>query len=105
MTDSEQLAEIKALINHLTEDVESLKQETAKTNERVEAYQKDSQQSEIKALINHLTEDVESLKQETARTNDRVETYQKSSKQVVNLAFSLILAATAAIVIPTVLGR
>ena len=104
MTDSEQLAEIKALINHLTEDVESLKQETAKTNERVEAYQKDSQQSEIKALINHLTEDVESLKQETARTNDRVETYQKSSQQVVNLAFSLILAATAAIVIPTVLG-
>ena len=105
MTDSEQLAEIKALINHLTEDVESLKQETAKTNERVEAYQKDSQQSEIKALINHLTEDVESLKQETARTNDRVETYQKSSQQVVNLAFSLILAATAAIVITTVLGR
>jgi predicted nuclease with TOPRIM domain len=105
MTDSEQLAEIKALINHLTEDVESLKQETAKTNERVEAYQKDSQQSEIKALINHLMEDVESLKQENARTNDRVETYQKSSQQVVNLAFSLILAATAAIVIPTVLGR
>ncbi|PZV26942.1 MAG: hypothetical protein DCF12_07200 [Snowella sp.] len=59
----------------------------------------------MKALINHLTEDVESLKQETARTNDRVETYQKSSQQVVNLAFSLILAATAAIVIPTVLGR
>ena len=105
MTDSEQLAEIKALINHLTEDVESLKQETAKTNERVEAYQKESQQSEIKALINHLMEDVESLKQENARTNDRVETYQKSSQQVVNLAFSLILAATAAIVIPTVLGR
>lgn len=105
MTDSEQLAEIKALINHLTEDVESLKQETAKTTERVEAYQKDSQQSEIKALINHLMEDVESLKQENARTNDRVETYQKSSQQVVNLAFSLILAATAAIVIPTVLGR
>lgn len=105
MTDSEQLAEIKALINHLTEDVESLKQETAKTNDRVEAYQKDSQQSEIKALINHLMEDVESLKQENARTNDRVETYQKSSQQVVNLAFSLILAATAAIVIPTVLGR
>jgi flagellar biosynthesis/type III secretory pathway chaperone len=66
----------------------------------------DSEQlAEIKALINHLTEDVESLKQENARTNDRVETYQKSSQQVVNLAFSLILAATAAIVIPTVLGR
>jgi outer membrane murein-binding lipoprotein Lpp len=72
MTDSEQLVEIKALINNLVvdvegirSDVEGLKQETAKTNERVEAYQKDSQQSEIKALINHLTEDVESLKQES----------------------------------------
>ena len=52
-----------------------------------------------------LLQELESLKQENARTNDRVETYQKSSQQVVNLAFSLILAATAAIVIPTVLGR
>jgi hypothetical protein len=75
MTDSEQLAEIKALINHLVVDVEGIRS------------------------------DVEGLKQENARTNDRVETYQKSSQQVVNLAFSLILAATAAIVIPTVLGR
>jgi hypothetical protein len=66
----------------------------------------DSEQlTEIKLLINHLTEDVESLKQEITRTNDRVETYQKASQQVVNLAFSLILAATAAIVISVVLGR
>jgi len=66
----------------------------------------DSEQlTEIKLLINHLTEDVESLKQEITRTNDRVETYQKASQQVVNLAFSLILAATAVIVIPVVLGR
>jgi hypothetical protein len=48
---------------------------------------------------------VESLKQKITRTNDRVETYQKASQQVVNLAFSLILAATAVIVIPVVLGR
>ncbi len=66
----------------------------------------DSEQlAEIKLLINHLTEDVESLKQKITRTNDRVETYQKASQQVVNLAFSLILAATAVIVIPVVLGR
>jgi 23S rRNA maturation mini-RNase III len=75
MTESEQLAEIKELINHLTKDVEEIKK------------------------------DVEGLKEETLRTNDRVETYQKASQQVVNLAFSLILAATAAIVIPTALGR
>jgi hypothetical protein len=66
----------------------------------------DSEQlAEIKLLINYLTEDVESLKQKITRTNDRVETYQKASQQVVNLAFSLILAATAVIVIPVVLGR
>ena len=75
MTDSEQLVEIKSLLNHLTENVGSL------------------------------AKDVDSLKQEIVRTNDRVETYQKSSQQVVNLAFSLILAATAAIVILAVLHR
>jgi F0F1-type ATP synthase assembly protein I len=75
MNEQEQLAEIKKLFEQ--------------TNQR----------------IDHLAKDVEELKQETARTNDRVETYQKASQQVVNLAFSLIVAATAAIVIPAVLGR
>jgi methyl-accepting chemotaxis protein len=55
MTDSEQLVEIKSLLNHLTENVGSL------------------------------TKDVDSLKQEMVRTNDRVETYQKSSQQLVNI--------------------
>ena len=75
MTEQEQLAEIKTLIEQI--------------NQR----------------IDHLAKDVEDLKQETARTNDRVETYQKASQQVVNLAFGLIVATTAAIVIPAVLGR
>ena len=96
MTDSEQLAEIKSLIHHLdqnmgalTHDVESLKHDVGALTHDVES----------------LKHDVESLTQETTKTNDRVETYQKASTQVVNLAFSLILAATAAIVIPVVLGR
>ena len=75
MTEQEQLAAIKKLFEQ--------------TNQR----------------IDHLAKDVEDLKQETARTNDRIETYQKASQQVVNLAFSLIVAATAAIVIPAVVGR
>ena len=49
--------------------------------------------------------DVEQLKQEVTRTNDRVEIYQKASQQVVNLAFGLILAATAAIVVPAIFNR
>ncbi len=75
MTDSEQLVEIKGLIQHITTDLEAIRN------------------------------DVENLKTETQRTNDRIEIYQKAYQQVVNLAFSLILAATAAIVIPVVLGR
>jgi predicted nuclease with TOPRIM domain len=37
--------------------------------------------------------------------SDRVDTYQKASTQVVNLAFSLIVAATLAIILPIVLTR
>ena len=55
--------------------------------------------------VEKLTTDVEQLKQEVTRTNDRVEIYQKASQQVVNLAFGLIVAATAAIVVPAVFSR
>ncbi|ACK65017.1 hypothetical protein PCC8801_0940 [Rippkaea orientalis PCC 8801] len=79
MTEQEQLAEIKALIQSSIDQ----------TNER----------------IDHLAKELEGLKQETLRTNDRVETYQKASQQVVNLAFSLIIAATAAIIIPAIFGK
>ncbi len=48
--------------------------------------------------IDHLSKNVELVKQETTKTNDKVEIYQKASQQVVNLAFSLILTATIAIV-------
>lgn len=75
MTDSEQLAEIKGLIQHITTDLEVIRG------------------------------DVENLKTETQRTNDRVEIYQRSSNQVVNLAFGLIVATTAAIIVPAILSR
>ena len=86
MTEQEQLAEIKALIQS---SIEQTNQRIDQTNER----------------IDHLIKDVEDLKQETIRTNDRVETYQKASQQVVNLAFSLIIAATAAIIISAIFGK
>ncbi|MBJ7898624.1 MAG: hypothetical protein GC158_01610 [Cyanobacteria bacterium RI_101] len=82
MTDSEQLVEIKALIQHLVTDVEGLKTDVA-----------------------GLKTDVEGLKVEIMRTNDRVEIYQQSSQQVVNLAFGLIVATTAAIIVPAILAR
>ncbi|MEB3311686.1 MAG: hypothetical protein VKJ02_15790 [Snowella sp.] len=75
MTDSEQLVEIKGLIQHITTDLEAIRN------------------------------DVENLKTETQRTNDRVEIYQRSSNQVVNLAFGLIVATTAVIIVPAILSR
>ncbi len=59
----------------------------------------------IESLLEHLTQDVEELKNEMLRTNDKVEIYQKASQQVVNLAFSLIIAASLAIIVPAIINR
>ncbi len=42
--DSSRLDRIESLLEHLTTDVEELKQEVTRTNDRVEIYQKASQQ-------------------------------------------------------------
>ena len=59
----------------------------------------------IESLLEHLTQNVEELKNEMLRTNDKVEIYQKASQQVVNLAFSLIIAASLAIIVPAIINR
>ena len=79
MTESEQLAEIKALIE--------------KNNRGIEQ------------RLDHLEAKTDDINQRLKEFDIRIETYQKASQQVVNLAFSLIIAATAAIVIPAVFGR
>ncbi|MFN9173200.1 MAG: hypothetical protein ACK58N_01425 [Synechocystis sp.] len=96
MTDSEQLAEIKGLIQHLVTDVEGIKADVGGLKFDVDG---------IKTDVESLKTDVESLKMEVTRTNDRVEIYQQSSQQVVNLAFGLIVATTAAIIVPAILAR
>ncbi len=75
MTESEQLAEIKTLIEQ--------------NNQR----------------LGHLESTTEDIKKTLNEFEIRVDAYQKASQQVVNLAFSLIIAATAAIIIPAVLGK
>lgn len=89
MTDSEQLAEVKGLTQHIVTDLKGLKGDVDK----------------IKRDLDKIKGDVEGLKLETIRTNDRVEIYQQSSQQVVNLAFGLIVATTAAIILPAILAR
>jgi archaellum component FlaC len=96
MTDSEQLAEIKGLIQHLVTDVEGLKTDVGGLKTDV---------GSLKTDVEGLKTDVEELKVEVSRTNDRVEIYQQSSQQVVNLAFGLIVATTAAIIVPAILAR
>jgi chromosome segregation ATPase len=103
MTDSEQLAEIKSLIQHLVTDVEGLKSDVFGLKTDVSGLKTDV--SGLKIDVSGLKTDVETLSVELTRTNDRVEIYQRSSQQVVNLAFGLIVAATAAIVVPAVMAR
>ena len=59
----------------------------------------------IESLLEHLTQNVEELKNEMLRTNDKVEIYQKASQQMINLAFSLIIAASLAIIVPAIINR
>ncbi len=59
----------------------------------------------IETTLEKLVQDIEQLKQETSKTNERVEIYQKASQQVVNLAFSLVLTATIAIIVQGIVNR
>ncbi|MGK7958300.1 MAG: hypothetical protein AB4063_24035 [Crocosphaera sp.] len=79
MTESEQLAEIKELIQN--------------NNQRIEQ------------RLDHLEAKTDGINQRLKEFDIRIETYQKASQQVVNLAFILIIAATGTIVIPAVFGR
>ena len=55
--------------------------------------------------LDRIENTLEKLVQEMSKTNERVEIYQKASQQVVNLAFSLILTATIAIIVQGVVNR
>ena len=59
----------------------------------------------IESLLEHLAEDVKGFKNEMIRTNDKVEIYQKASQQVINLAFSLIIIDSLAVILPVILNR
>jgi hypothetical protein len=65
----------------------------------------DDRLQRIESLLETNNQRLENLERDIKEFDIRIETYQKASQQVVNLAFSLIVAATAAIVIPVVVGR
>ena len=86
MTESEQLAEIKELIQN--------------NNQRIE-----QRLDHLETTTNGINEKLSKMDIHFREFDIRIETYQKASQQVVNLAFSLIIATAAAIVIPAVFGR
>ncbi|NMF86369.1 MAG: hypothetical protein EA342_04965 [Leptolyngbya sp. LCM1.Bin17] len=49
--------------------------------------------------------EIRELKQEVERFNQKFDNYQKATQWVVQLAFSLIAAATVTVIVSTVLGR
>ncbi|NCJ07854.1 hypothetical protein GS597_15330 [Synechococcales cyanobacterium C] len=49
--------------------------------------------------------ELRALKQEVEQFNQKFDNYQKATQWVVQLAFSLIAAATVTVIVSTVLGR
>ncbi|MDJ0730031.1 MAG: hypothetical protein QNJ33_08565 [Crocosphaera sp.] len=86
MTESEQLAEIKELIQN--------------NNQRLE-----ERLDHLETTTDGINEKLKEIYVRFREFDIRIETYQKASQQVVNLAFSLIIATAAAIVIPAVFGK
>jgi hypothetical protein len=62
-------------------------------------------QGQVLSRLEAIDKDLSDLKTEIVVTNARVEAYQRAQGQVVNLAFGLIAAAAAGVIIPVVVGR
>lgn len=95
----DRLDRIEELLTGFGEDFNALREQSAKTNEKVESL------GHLGEDLSTVKNDLNSLKEQTTKTNERVEIYQKASQQVVNLAFGLILTAALAIIIPVVTNR
>ncbi|MDG2989493.1 hypothetical protein L3556_00885 [Candidatus Synechococcus calcipolaris G9] len=61
--------------------------------------------NEIKEVLNAINSKLETLGEHQDRFNEKFETYQKATQWVVQLAFSLIAAATVTVIVSSVLGR
>ena len=64
-----------------------------------------TQAAQILEEIRELRQEVEAANQSTNAFNQKFDTYQKATQWVVQLAFSLIAAATVTVIVSTVLGK
>ena len=60
---------------------------------------------ELRQDVEQISQDVEQANQSTNAFNQKFDNYQKATQWVVQLAFSLIAAATVTVIVSTVLGK
>ena len=60
---------------------------------------------ELRQEIEQVSQEVEQANQNTNAFNQKFDNYQKATQWVVQLAFSLIAAATVTVIVSTVLGK
>ncbi|MCS6811998.1 MAG: hypothetical protein NZ772_00235 [Cyanobacteria bacterium] len=89
LAEVQQMRSVLAEVQQLRQDVESYRHEVAEYKQEVLNYK----------------QEVLGYKQEVSMFNDKFETYQKATQWVVQLAFSLIAAATVTIVVSSVFNK
>jgi uncharacterized protein YlxW (UPF0749 family) len=62
-------------------------------------------QQQVLVEVRLLKQEVEQFNQEVEQFNQKFDNYQKATQWVVQLAFSLIAAATVTVIVSTVLGK
>ena len=103
MDTEQQLAEIKDLVLQTHQRLEHLERKTDDIT--VQLKEVDNRLNEFDNRFNEVDKRFNEFDNRFREFDIRIDTYQKASQQVVNLAFGLIVAATAAIVIPAITNR
>ncbi len=84
------------IMQQVLTELRELKQDVEGYRQDVEGYQQN---------VEEYKQDVEAYKQNVEGFNQKFDNYQKATQWVVQLAFSLIAAATVTVIISTVLER
>ena len=86
--------------DRVIEELRALKDEVADFRHEVS-----NEVSEYKNEVSEYKNEVSEYKNEVRAFNQKFDTYQKATQWVVQLAFSLIAAATVTVIISTVTGK
>jgi nitrate/nitrite-specific signal transduction histidine kinase len=84
-------------------ELRELKQDVGEYKQSVEQYQQDVEQ--YQQDVEQYQQGVEQYQQDVEQFNQKFDNYQKATQWMVQLAFSLIAAATVTVIVSTVLGN